>query len=312
MAVLDPFRGPSGPYNFRKDTSHLLLLELSRRGHRILYTDPARLVASSGGLSCLAQAVDLLDSDPYFLFHEEKEWPLSDLSLILMRKDPPVDSLYLQATQILSLIADQVPVVNNPRALRDLNEKLAILNFPKWIPSTLVTSSRDEIDSFATGHGGTLILKELDSFAGKGVQKVSRGEACFGETVDTLTLGGNRLIMAQPFLPAVSEGEKRVFMIDGIARGALLKIPPEGGFQTNPDLGGRLAPARLTPREKGICRQVGSFLKKHDIFFAGLDLIGGQLTEINITSPGLVWEWNEVDRTDHGPEIAQLLERRMR
>ncbi len=302
LAILDPFQ----PYSFKKDTSHLLLLTLARRGHFIDYADPSDLFFN-GRPAVHSRRVTVLEKEPYFTFHPAHTTSpvaVDHFDLVLMRKDPPVDLAYLTATHLLSLAADRVWVINHPQALRDWNEKLSIFQFPRFIPPTIVSSNPQEIAAFVDSQGGRAVLKELDGFAGKGVRKIG-----WGETVNI----GEQPVMAQAFLPQVAtEGEKRIFMIDGEAWGALLKFPPEGGFITNPDLGGRLQATEITSQEKELCQEVGVFLKKNGIFFAGLDLIDGKLTEINITSPGLLWEWNEIDNRRHEEEIVDRIERKLK
>jgi glutathione synthase len=312
LAILDPFRSPQGPYNFRKDTSHLILLELARRGHKIYYGDLSSLFLENGSVKVLATNVSPLATEPYFTFHEEDALPADRFSLILMRKDPPVDPAYLYATYLLSLVPRKVWMVNDPRALREWNEKLVIFQFPQWIPPTLVTANKREIDRFVRGLGGLALIKPLAGYGGKAVRKLDRDGADYITLIDEMTSFGILPVMVQQFLPAISRGEKRVFLIDGKPIGALLKVPPEGGFITNPDLGGHLAPTQLTAAERRLCLALRPFLRKNGIFFAGIDLIGERLIEINITSPGLVWEWNEVDNRNHHEEIVDAIERKLK
>lgn len=310
LAVLDPFQGPTGPYNFRKDTSHLILKALSSRGHLIFYTDPFSLIARGKTVWARGCRAAVLESEPYFRLEKTETLDLAAFDLILMRKDPPVDQTYLYATQLLDIVSDRIPTINHPRALQKWNEKLSILNFPRWIPETLVTSHKDEIRHFAERQDGPIVVKSLETFGGKGVWRLMRNHPAFEPTIDGITRGGMAPIMAQPYLQKVEEGEKRIFLLEDRPIGAILKIPPRGGFLTNPDLGGQITTTKLDAREKKIALEVGTFLKKEGVFFAGLDLIDGNLTEINITSPGLVWEWNEVDNRRHEEEIAERIEKK--
>jgi glutathione synthase len=312
LAILDPFRSSSENYNFHKDSSHLLLLELAKRGHKISYADPSSLFLAKEGVKVRTAPVSLLESEPYFSFHDEEVFPTDRFSLILMRKDPPVDLAYFYATQLLSLISQKVLLINHPKALRDWNEKLVVFNFPRWIPPTLVTANKKEIDHFVRNQGDLALVKPLAGFAGKGVKKLTRESPDYITTIEEMTLDGTQPILMQAFLPRISQGEKRVFMIDGKPLGALLKIPAEGSFLANPDLGAHLAPTKLTVREKKLVAELAPFLKKNGIFFAGIDLIDEKLIEINITSPGLLWEWNEVDNQRHEVEIVNQIERKMK
>lgn len=312
LGLLDPLQGPGGPYNLKKDTSHLILLALSRRGHTIFLSDPSSLFVSDQ-VRVRTQQVTVLASEAYFFFQGKEETrPLSDFPVILMRKDPPVDERYLYATQLLSLVTEKLCVINAPQALRDFNEKLAILHFPRWIPRTLVTADRREIDRFIEGLGSEAIVKPLEGFAGLGVHRIDRTQEDYITILSEMTREGSRPVMVQKFLPEVFRGEKRVFFLEGKPFGTLLKIPPEGQFITNPDTGAHLAQTRLTLPEKKLCLEVGRFLKRNGIFFAGIDVIDEKLTEINITSPGLLWELNEVDNFRYEEMIASAIEKRLK
>jgi glutathione synthase len=311
LGILDPLQGPDGPYELRKDTSHLLLLEFSRRGHEIFLTDPSRLRTNRGQVFVSARRVQVLRGNPYFEATKPRLLPAASFQLILMRKDPPVDAAYLKATRILSLVPKPTWVCNSPEALARWNEKKVILEFPDWIPPTRVTADVRAIRRFALRAGGCIVLKSLLSFGGRGVSRVEVGNPDFGKVVRTATGGGRRPVMAQAFLPAIYQGEKRIFLIDGQPLGAIRRIPPAGGFLANPDLGARIMKTRLTGREKRLCGALAPFLRKNGIFFAGVDAIGEKLTEINITSPGMLWEWNEVDGKRHERRIVDLFEKRM-
>ena len=299
LAVLDPFNG----YNFRKDTSHLLLLRLAERGHRICYTDPTGLSSRDAEPAARCRPAKPVPDSPYFILGEEGSRRLDRFDLILMRKDPPVDAAYLTALQLLDRA--RIPVFNRPASLARFNEKLSTLLFPDWIPRTVVSADRDEIERFRREAGGVAVLKSLDTFGGRGVRKRDRDEP---ELVGALTRQGRLPVLVQEYLP-VERGEKRIFLIGGEPAGALLRYPPAGSFLTDPDRGGRIAPATLTPRERQLCAELAPFLKQNGLWFTGIDVIDGRLTDINITSPGLVWEWNEVDGVDHSHEITERLEK---
>lgn len=238
--------------------------------------------------------------------------PASGFNLILMRKDPPVDARYLRAVRLLSRVPSPTWVCNAPRSLSRWNEKKIILEFPGWIPPTRVTADTRAIGRFARKIGGTVVLKSLTSFGGRGVERVDPASPGFARLVRKMTRGGGTPIVVQAFLPEVSRGDKRIFFVDGRPLGALLRIPSAGGFLANPDLGARLRRTRLSAREKRLCSRLSPFLKKHGIFFAGVDVIGEKLTEINITSPGMLWEWNETDGARHERQIVDLFEKKLR
>ncbi len=300
LTVLDPFPG----YNFRKDTTHLLLLKLKERGHQLFYATPASLFFEREP-QVSARPCAVHPEEPYFSFRQTETRPVADFDLILMRKDPPVETSYIHATQILAAVEPRVWIINRPSSLLRYNEKLMIMLFPALIPRTLVTADEDKISRFIREMGGTAILKQLDSYASLGVHKV--GPHLEEIPLPTMTGGGRIPVMVQESLP-VEQGEKRVFMIDGEPLGALLRLPPTGGFLTSPDRGGVLQRTELTRREREICAELKPFLQQNGIFFAGVDLIDERLTEINITSPGLLWEWGEVDGVDHAKEMIDLIE----
>ncbi len=228
-----------------------------------------------------------------------------------MRKDPPVDQSYLHTTQLLSQVTAKTLVINDPHSLANLNEKLILSYFPTWAPPTLVTSNPAEIQLFLKTHRGAAILKSLSSFAGRDVEKIKENDPETAFLVDKMTGGGRRPVMVQAYLSEVEKGEKRIFMIDGNPLGALLRVPPRGGFITNPDLGGYIKATGLTKKEKELCATLSPFLKKNKIFFAGVDVIAEKLIEINITSPGFLWEFNEVDHKNYERDIVDHLEGRL-
>ncbi len=304
LCLLDPYAG----YNFQRDTSHLILWEFFQRGHEIYYADPSSLILEGGRVIAYVPQVQVLWASPYFSFGKKGRSPLDGFDLILMRKDPPVDSAYIYTTLFLSTVEAKVWVINHPSSLRELNEKLAILHFPEWIPKTLVSSDGREIDSFVKRVGGTAILKALDSYASKGVQRINRGDS---KKVQAMTEGGRIPVLVQEFLP-VERGEKRLFFLDGECRGALLRRPREGSFLTSPDHGGTYERTTLSGREEALCRDLAPFLREKGVFFAGVDLIDERLTEINVTSPGLLWEWNEVEAGHHEKEFVDRIEKRLR
>ncbi len=321
LAILDPYSTPAGLYNFHKDTSHLLLLHLFKRGHRIFYAVPSNLCLNKKEIECFVTPVEVLVSAPFFSFGESAKVSLKDMNLVLIRKDPPVDKTYLHMTQLLSSFPTQRPFfINPPQALREWNEKLIIFNFPHLIPPTLVTANTQEILSFLKDHrgqvphdtGGQAVVKPLDEFSGRGVQKLGDSSEKDLMILSSMTHDGHQPVMVQAFLKNVAQGEKRIFIFDGKPAGALLKIPPSGSFMANPDRGAAIKATTLSRREQKTVEEIGIFLKKHKIFFAGIDMIDGFLTEINITSPGLVHEWNEVDQAHHENELVDLIERKLK
>lgn len=267
LCVMDAFWKRS--YSLKKDTTILLLSEFERRDFSIF----------------LVAIEDLHKIKP------------QDFDLILMRKDPPVDKNYLKALRLLEKFQKKTPVINNPTALLKWTEKSIILNFPQWIPPTLITKNKSTALQFLKTHK-KIVLKPLNSYAGKGIRLITQSNQ----------LNLKKEVMLQTYLPQISiQGEKRIFMINGQALGAILKKPKRYTFLANPDLGATLSKTTFTSREKKMCRDIGKFLKKNGIFFAGLDVIDGHLTEINFTSPGLLCEWNELTNKSHDKKVVTQL-----
>jgi glutathione synthase len=280
--VMDPIESIQ-PY---KDTSLALLLEAQRRGYRLHYVLPGSLaIHQHRSMAYLAELTVFDDKYQYFKLGEGRLTALSEMAVILMRKDPPVDAQFIHDTQILSLAESEgVLVVNRPQSLRDWNEKLAALLFPQCIPDTLVSRSVTEFKEFIAKFGD-VVVKPLDGMGGRSIFRIRHGESNANVILETLTEGG-RLSMAQRYLPEIRDGDKRILMIDGEpVPFALARIPQGTEFRGNLAAGGRGEGRPLTDRDRWIARQVGPWLKEHGLLFVGLDVIGDYLTEINVTSP---------------------------
>ena len=275
-----------------KDTSFALLLEGQRRGLPVWYANEQDL--SLHGSHCLAKLRRVrLQDDPaeWFEVLETVQRPLGRGDLVLMRSDPPVDDNYIYATMLLDrAAADGARVVNNPSALRDFNEKLAIARFPELIPETLVASDRELLRRFVSERGRA-VLKPLDGMGGRGIFLASAEEPNLNVILETLTADGTRPAMAQQFLPGISRGDKRVLVVAGqVVPYVLARIPGGSDFRGNLARGGRGEGQAISETERHIAETVAPVLLEHDIQFAGLDVIDGHLTEINITSPTCVRE----------------------
>ncbi len=275
-----------------KDTSFALLLEGQRRGLPVWYANEQDL--SLHGSHCLAKLRRVrLQDDPaeWFEVLETVQRPLGRGDLVLMRSDPPVDDNYIYATMLLDrAAADGARVVNNPSALRDFNEKLAIARFPELIPETVVASDREQLRRFVSKLGRA-VLKPLDGMGGRGIFMASAEDSNLNVILETLTADGTRPAMAQQFLPGISRGDKRVLVVAGqVVPYVLARIPGGSDFRGNLARGGRGEGQAISETERHIAETVAPVLLEHDIQFAGLDVIDGHLTEINITSPTCVRE----------------------
>jgi glutathione synthase len=286
--VMDPI----GKIKIGKDTSFAMMLEAQRRGHRLhyvlpggLWLDGARPMASMAPVQVREDPVD------WYTLGPATDQPVAGMDVVLMRTDPPVDDQYLYATHILSLAQAQgVLVANDPRGLRDLNEKLGALLFPQCCPPTRVSRCADKLREFVAEHGEA-VLKPLDGMGGRSIFRVRAGDPNLNVILETLTDGGRQLALAQRFLPEISLGDKRILLVDGEpVPYCLARIPQGDEFRGNLAAGGRGEGRPLSDRDRWIAAQVGPELRARGMLFVGLDVIGDYLTEVNVTSPTCVRE----------------------
>lgn len=299
--VMDPI----GSISPKKDSTFAMLLEGSARGHRMHYALPGSLGVSDGcAVAALAEISVRETSADWFTLGAPTLRPLAGMSAVLMRKDPPVDAEYIHDTQVLSLAATQgVRVVNDPQGLRDMNEKLFALSFPALCPPTRVSRSPAELRAFVEAHGDC-VLKPLDGMGGRSIFRARAGEDNLNVILETLTRDGRELALAQTFLPAIAEGDKRILLVDGEPIPFVLaRIPQGSDFRGNLAAGGRGEARPLSASDRRIAEAVGPELARRGMLFVGLDVIGDKLTEINVTSPTCI---REID-TQCGTNIAARL-----
>lgn len=283
---------PVSRINIKKDSSFAMLLAAQARGWNILYMEQQDLFLREGQVFAEMRPLKVFDNpDHWYELGEGDIHPITDVDAILMRKDPPFDMEYIYTTYLLELAkAAGVLIVNNPQSLRDANEKLFTAWFPQCCPPTLVSRKKTLIRDFQAKHGD-IILKPLDGMGGASIFRINQGDPNFSVIVETLTDHGTRSVMAQQYLPAISDGDKRILMIDGEPVDyALARIPAAGETRGNLAAGGRAEGRPLTERDRWICSQVGAKLREKGLFFVGLDVIGDYLTEINVTSPTCIRE----------------------
>ncbi len=286
--VMDPI----GSIKIAKDSTFAMLLAADRRQWRIQYMELSDLFLRDDRAWARMREVQVRDDAMlWYRFCGEQTRPLDALPVILMRKDPPFDMEYIYATYLLERAqARGVRVVNDPRSLRDANEKVFILQFSQCCPPTLVTRRNADIAEFLARHT-EIILKPLDGMGGRSIFRVQAADPNFYVIVETLTDHGNRFCMAQQFIPEIADGDKRILLLDGDpVPYALTRIPKPGEARGNLVAGGTGVGQSLTERDRWIAAQVGPELCRRGILFAGLDVIGDYLTEINITSPTCIRE----------------------
>lgn len=307
--VMDPISG----INAQKDTTLALLLAAQRRGWKLMYMEQGSLALDNSSPIANMASLQVRDhSTSWFTLGEPTIQSLSSLDVILMRKDPPFDSEYIYSTYILEAAEKLgVLVVNKPQSLRDCNEKVFATLFPQCTPPLLVSRDASQLKNFHQTHGD-IILKPLDGMGGSSIFKVSQDDPNLNVIIETLTNNGARTIMAQKFIPQIKVGDKRILMIDGDPIPySLARIPPKGDIRGNLAVGGTGVVQPLGERDRWIASQVGPVLKEKGILFAGLDVIGDYLTEINVTSPTCAREIDRQESTDIGGKLMNAIEQRM-
>lgn len=300
---------PIGQINPHKDTSFALLLAAQARGDTLYYLLPHDLWLQDGLIWGRMQRIRVVDDDlHWYELQDPIQQPLNELDVLVMRKDPPFDMHYIYLTHLLEQAQSQgLTVLNDPRSLRDANEKLFTAWFPQCCPTTLVSADRALLQDFAEAQGH-IVVKPLDGMGGGSIFQLRPEDPNLSVILETMTDNGQRLVMAQSFIPAISAGDKRILLINGEpVPYALARIPAPGDFRGNLARGATAQGRELTDRDRWICEQVGPTLRDKGLYFVGLDVIGDYLTEINVTSPTGVRELDRFFQLDIGAEfLAQM------
>jgi glutathione synthase len=299
--VMDPIT----QIKVQKDSTFAMLLEAQRRNWPLWYMEQRDLTLRDGRCIAHVSAIELRDDpDDWFTLGESRTQPLDDLDVILMRKDPPFDMQYVHTTYLLEQAAARGSlVVNRPSALRDANEKLYTAWFPDVCPPTLVSSRHDEFVDFIDCQGD-VIMKPLDGMGGASIFRVRADDPNRNVIIETLTENETRFTMAQRFIPEIQDGDKRILVIDGKpVPYALARIPRAGENRGNLAVGGRGVGVALSDKDRKIVDTVAPRLREEGILFAGLDVIGDFLTEVNVTSPTCIRELDQL----YGLNISAIL-----
>jgi glutathione synthase len=299
--VMDPIQSIS----FKKDTTLAMLLAAQKRGWELWYMEQGDLWLDNGEAMGQMSPVSVrLDPEDWFTLDESVRRPLSEMDVILMRKDPPFDNEFIYSTYILERAEQKgTLIVNKPQSLRDFNEKVFATQFPHCTPPVLVTRKKQLLREFHAEHGD-VIFKPLDGMGGSSIFRLKPGDPNVSVIIETLTNHGKCQIMAQKFIPEIIQGDKRILMVDGEHVGyALARIPALNETRGNLAAGGTAKGIPLSERDRWICAEVGPTLKEKGLMFVGLDVIGDYLTEINVTSPTCV---RELDAA-FGIDIAGIL-----
>ena len=268
------------------DSSFALMLKAQDRGHRLFHYLARDLAYEDGRVRAKARPVTVQRVEGnHFTAGEAVTLDLAgDVDVVLMRQDPPFDIGYITATYLLERVAAETLVVNDPRSVRDAPEKLFVLDYARFMPPTMISRSLADVRAFHASHG-EIVVKPLHGKAGEGVFRIGKDGTNLTALTELFGAIWKEPFIAQAFLPAVSEGDKRIVLVDGEVAGAINRVPGKGEFRSNLAAGGTAKATELTDREREICAALGPELKRRGLLFVGIDVIGGMLTEINVTSP---------------------------
>jgi glutathione synthase len=307
--VMDPIAG----INPKKDSTLAMLLAAADQGFGIVYFEQKDLIVADGKPRGLGRRVEVFPSlDAWFALGDTWEGPLESLDALLMRKDPPFDMEFIYTTYILDLAERRgLLVVNSPSSLREINEKVYTAWFPQCTPPSLITRSAHALREFVAAHG-KVVFKPLDGMGGRSIFVVAQGDPNTNVVIETLTDYGNRYTLCQRYIPEIVDGDKRILLIDGEPIPyALARIPAPGESRGNLVMGAAGVGRELTERDRWICAEVGPTLAEHGVMFAGLDVIGDYLTEINVTSPTGIREIDAAYGTSVAGDLIRAIEARL-
>jgi glutathione synthase len=289
--------------NTRGDSTFALLLEAQRRAFSLSYYTPDRLILRDGKVSAAVRSLAVRDvAGDYFTLGEPQLIDLASFDVVLLRQDPPFDLAYISSTHILDRIHPKTLVVNDPSHVRNAPEKVFVTEFPDLMPPTLITRDLDAIKAFRAEQGD-IVMKPLYGLGGQAVFRLSRDDLNFGSLYDLFANMFREPWVVQKFLPAVKEGDKRIILVDGEFAGAINRVPAADDLRSNMVRGGVPAATELTAREREICSRLGPALRERGLLFVGIDVIGGFLTEINVTSPTGIRSVKNFG----GPDIAAMI-----
>lgn len=290
------------------DSTFALMLEAQGRGHALWHYHVRDLSFAAGRVVARAHPVEVeRKKGAHWRFGGEEELDLSTMDVVLMRQDPPFDMAYITATHILEHIHPKTLVVNDPASVRNAPEKLYVTHFPELMPETLVTADRRRIARFREKHGD-IIVKPLFGNGGAGVFHLRPDDSNLNALVEMFTERSREPLVVQKYVPEVRKGDKRIILVDGIALGAINRVPAAGESRSNMHVGGKAEKTELTPREREICERIGPELRARGLIFVGIDVIGQYLTEINVTSPTGLQEVARFDGVDLAEAIWDAIE----
>jgi len=301
---------PIARINIRGDSTFALLLEAQKRGHGLSYYTPDKLSLRGEELVAPVQVLNVRDEvGDHFTLGEPKRAALNTFDVILLRQDPPFDLAYITSTHLLERIHPTTLVVNDPASVRNAPEKLFVMNFPQLMPPTLISRDLGEINSFREQHGA-VVMKPLHGHGGAAVFRVMPQDMNFGSLFDMFTVTFREPWVIQRFLPEVKHGDKRIILVDGEFAGAVNRVPAADDLRSNMVRGGAAHATDLSPREREICATLGPALRERGLLFVGIDVIDGNLTEINVTSPTGIRAIQRLNGPDVAAKIWDTIEKK--
>jgi glutathione synthase len=294
-----------------QDTTFALIGAGQRHGHENFHAELSQIYVTRGEVHARARRVRVNTSAPFSALEEAPvDFALDAFDAVLIRKDPPFDAQYLYVTLMLEHARGRTLLINDPRGLRDANEKIYALQFPSFVPKTMVTANREQLLAFAADVGGKAVIKPLDGAGGFGVLALSTADQNARAIVDILTHEGRRLAMIQEYLPAVRQGDKRILLLEGEPLGAILRVPRADDMRSNIHVGGSVVPTELTPNEQAMVKAMAPRLKADGLVFVGLDVIGERLTEVNVTSPTGIQQLARFTKSNPEDKVIAWIEAR--
>ncbi len=293
------------------DTTFALMEEAEKRGHRVDHCLNTDLILEGGRLSARVSQASMSRTAPQPIALAAPETvSLHDVDAVFIRTDPPFDDNYLWTTQLLEIVKRETLVVNDPSGLQRANEKLYTCYFPELMPATFIGSHKADIKGFLKRVGGHAVIKPLDGRGGEGVLVMRDGDPNINAIIEATTKHGRRAALVQEFLPQVKIGDKRILLIDGELLGAVLRVPASDEIRSNLRVGGRGVAAVIEPEDRVIIETLAPRLRADGLYFVGIDVIGGKLTEVNVTSPTGIQSMTRLDGKNYSAVVIDWVERR--
>ncbi len=291
--IMDPFEKLDA---IDEDTSCCLIIECLRRNYHVFYLQVKDLQFWRGRTWGRLHQIIKREGN-IFVMAKPELVNLDDLQVIFMRKDPPFDLDYLYSTYLLEQISPHTLIINHPQGIRQANEKLYVLNFPSFAPHSFVSKQPQELKKFLSEVGGQMVVKPLNECSGRGVIYLREGDIGLNSLLEMITQEGERFVIAQEYLPQVREGDKRILLLEGKPLGAMRRIPPLDDYRANIHRGAKFTRAKIDLQDEEICCHLAPRLVRDGIYFAGIDVVGGKVIEINVTSPAGIPEINRLNRS---------------